>query len=160
MTEIISTQIKPLWDEIDSIRELCFKNLLENKINLDVIDAIVMISSELLENAIKYGSFSESKKDINFSIFINDEIIVEVQCPIDTENSHHFKRLDRTIQWIRGHQDPFEAYIEKLKSISSKPLGDKESGLGLFRIAYEGEAVLDFYVDESSIISVSAVYRL
>lgn len=160
MTELIIEKFKPVWDEIDMARELCTRYLQKQNFDIDVIDAIVMISSELLENAIKYGNYDEDRENIDFKVFINNEIIVEVQCPIDVEKSHHFKKLDRTIQWIRGHQDPFEAYIEKLKSVSSKPLGDNESGLGLFRIAYEGEAVLDFYVDESSYISVSAVYSV
>jgi hypothetical protein len=160
LTEIITRKLKPLWEEIDSARTLCFTNLEKKNFDIDVIDAIAMISSELLENAIKYGNFTVDNNEIDFKVYINHEIIVEVQCPVNIEESHHFDRLDRTIQWIRGHQDPFEAYIEKLKSVSSKPLGDNESGLGLFRIAYEGEAVLDFYVDESSFISVSAVYRI
>jgi len=159
LTEIITKKLKPIWDEIEHAREICSSNLIKEKYNVDVIDAIIMISSELLENAIKYGNYEDGRNEIFYKVYTNDKIIVEVQCPIKNENNEHFKKLDRTIQWIRGHQDPFEAYIEKLKSVSSKPIGDNESGLGLFRIAYEGEAVLDFYIDDSSYISVSAVYN-
>jgi hypothetical protein len=35
-----------------------------------------------------------------------------------------------------------------------------ESGLGLVRIAYEGRSILDFYIDEENMLSVSAVYPL
>ena len=48
--------------------------------------------------------------------------------------------------------------VEKLKEISKKPLEDEESGLGLARIAYEGKAILDFFVFED-ILNVSAVTK-
>jgi hypothetical protein len=46
-----------------------------------------------------------------------------------------------------------------MKIVSSQPYGDGKSGLGLTRIAYEGRCVLDFYVDASNTLAVSAVYR-
>jgi hypothetical protein len=63
------------------------------------------------------------------------------------------------IQWIRGFQDPFEAYVERMKIVSAQPYSNGESGLGLTRIAYEGRSVIDFYVDEGNVLAVSAVYR-
>ena len=69
------------------------------------------------------------------------------------------KKLDDTIQWIRGYQSPFEAYVEKLKQVSAQPYAPGESGLGLARIAYEGQCVLDFYVDETDVLAMSAVHH-
>ena len=68
--------------------------------------------------------------------------------------------MDKTIQWIRGYQDPFEAYIERIKEVSKKPLHDMESGIGLVRIAYEGNALLDFFVAENNMLNVSVVSNL
>jgi hypothetical protein len=91
----------------------------------------------------------------------NENIItVEVINPIDPTDTgahNHLKRMDKTVQWIRGYQDPFEAYVEKLKEVSRRPLNDEESGLGLVRIAYEGKAILDFFVSEEGSLNVSAV---
>jgi hypothetical protein len=69
-------------------------------------------------------------------------------------------RLDQTIQWIRGYQDPFEAYIERIKEVSKKPLKDMESGIGLVRIAYEGKALLDFFVGDNNVLNVSVVSNI
>ena len=63
-------------------------------------------------------------------------------------------------QWIRGHQDPFEAYLSRLQEVSVQELENRESGLGLVRIAYEGQSVLDFFVDDRNVVSVSAIYAL
>ena len=34
---------------------------------------------------------------------------------------------------------------------------DENSGLGLVRIAYEGDAILDFFVSDEGILNVSAI---
>ena len=47
-----------------------------------------------------------------------------------------------------------------IKEVSKKPLKDAESGIGLVRIAYEGKALLDFFVGENSILNVSVVANI
>ena len=84
-------------------------------------------------------------------------INVEVKNPVDETAYSHLKKLDKTIQWIRGYQDPFEPYMKKAREVSEKPLGDEVSGLGLAEIAYKGKAILDFFVSEDNILNVSAV---
>ena len=118
-----------------------------------------MILSELVENSIKYGDFKGSKSKIFILMDIGkDFITIEVNNPVDPKRANHLQRLDKTIQWIRGYQDSFQAYIEKLKEISRKPLEDEESGLGLARIAYEGKAILDFFVMDN-VLNVSAISK-
>ena len=85
---------------------------------------------------------------------------MEVTNPFDESCRADLETLDRLVQWIRGHQDPFEAYLEKLEEVSRKPLQDETSGLGLARIAYEGGALLDFFVDERNFLNVSAFAAL
>ena len=87
-------------------------------------------------------------------------VTIEVLNPVDENAVKHLSRLDKTIQWIRGYQDPFEAYIERIKEVSKKPLKDAESGIGLVRIAYEGKALLDFFVGENNILNVSVVSNI
>ncbi|MCK5673682.1 MAG: hypothetical protein KAH95_09905 [Spirochaetales bacterium] len=160
MKNNVEAKLKPQWKEVEKARVICEEFLEEKEYSTDTIDSITMIISELVENAVKYGDFVSIDDGIGISLLTGKKIIIEVKCPIIKTKNHHFKRLDRTIQWIRGHQNPFEAYIEKLKVVSVRSKNDNESGLGLFRIAYEGMAVLDFYVSEDGIISVSAVYEL
>ena len=119
-----------------------------HKIPDETIYSLSMIVSELIENGIKYGHFMMENKVLTVEINVkNEQIIIEVFNPIDKSSIKDLSKLDKTIQWIRGFQDPFEAYIERLKDVSKKPLHDKESGIGLVRIAYEGNALLDFFVE-------------
>ena len=161
MSKIFHGISKPVWNEIDKAREGCVKFLSDNKLSAKVIDAMSMVVHELLENALKYGNFEENDSNIIYTLQIDTKnITIEVTNLIHSEDTSHFMMLDKTIQWIRGYQNPFEAYIEKLKEVSVRPLLDKESGLGLVRVAYEGQSILDFYVRDDNRISVSAVHHL
>ena len=148
----------PKWGEVERARRASAKFLTSHKLPDDMVNSITMIISELTENAIKYGNFKKPKDRVKVSIHIYErDIMAEVVNPIAVSEYRHLKRLDQTIQWIRGFQDPFEAYIEKLKEVSRRSFDDEESGLGLVRIAYEGRAILDFYVGDNDILNVSAI---
>ena len=124
----------------------------------ETLYSLTMVISELVENSIKYGKFIQKNNRVVIKIDIGKSIItIEVINPVNDTTYNHLERLDKTIQWIRGYQDPFEAYVERLKEVSKKPLKDEESGLGLVRVAYEGKAILDFFVGEDNILNVSAV---
>ena len=114
-----------------------------------------------MENGVKYGFFKDTNQKVIVVINLQrDTVTIEVFNPVNKKAMKDLTRLDKTIQWIRGYQDPFEAYIERLKEVAKKPLHDKESGIGLVRIAYEGKAWLDFFVDDNNILNVSAVSNL
>ena len=115
--------LKPDWDKIEDIRISGHKFLSVHGFDDDDKNAIIMILSELVENSIKYGIFKNSNSEITINININQNLItIEVNNPIDKIIENHIKRLDKTIQWIRGYQDSFEAYVENLKIVSRKPL--------------------------------------
>jgi len=159
MQNNLALSIKPEWEEIENVRNTGRKFLKSHKLSDEIMDALTMVISELVENAIKYGSFPAGGK-IDISIAIQKSlVIIEVKNPIDDTGIPFLRHLDETIQWIRGYQDPFESYIIKLRQISSKSLQDLECGLGLVRISYEGRSILDFYVSEDNMLNVSAVYN-
>jgi hypothetical protein len=160
MEKILKLNLAPEWDEIEKVRNKSSGFLESHGFSESHINALTMVVSELMENAVKYGSFTGKAGLIDLSIDINkNNVIIEVKCPVDAGEISHLRKLDETIQWIRGFQDPFEAYIVKLKEVATKSLQDKESGLGLVRISYEGQSILDFYVGDDNILSVSAVYN-
>jgi hypothetical protein len=161
MKRAIKLMIDANWEDIEDIRTESSQFLASHSFSKEVVDAVTMIVSELAENSIKYGSFAdpEHKVEVNVSLSA-DKITVEVINPFDETAYRHLKRLDKTIQWIRGYQDPFEAYIERMKEVSRKPLTDEESGLGLVRIAYEGGAILDFFVNEDGMVNISTISML
>ena len=158
MENVIQLSLEPDWNEIEPIRRESAAFREGHGFSVDTVNAITMIVSELMENAIKYGSFTRSDGQVAVAIQIGwRTITVEVSNPVNKTIYTHLRNLDRTIQWIRGYQDPFEAYLDKLKEIAQKPFTDRESGLGLVRMAYEGRGIIDFFVGEDGLLSVSVI---
>ncbi len=150
--------VKPNWEEIEQVRNSSSEFLRSHGFSGDAVNALTMVISELIENGIKYGNFKAPENKVILTIHIGSRVVtVEVVNPVDETAHVHLRRLDRTIQWIRGYQDPFQAYTERIRAVSKRPLRDKESGLGLVRIAYEGKSILDFFVGDDNILNVSAV---
>lgn len=151
--------IEPVWEQIDQVRT-AVGDFLADAVAPEVLDAVTMVASELSENALKYGHFEGAARVEVGLTRRPSSITVEVKNPVDEAADDNLVRLDVMIQWIRGHQDPFEAYLQRMEEVSRQSLESLESGLGLVRIAYEGKSILDFYVDEHNTLAVSAVYLL
>ncbi|AXR61152.1 ATP-binding protein [Leptospira mayottensis] len=157
--KLLEMKLRPIWAEIERARKEC-RNFLEELGSSDETrDALCMIASEILENAIKYGHFTSESQEFTFKLESGkDGMLVQAWSPLPSAGIiENLRRLDSIIQWIRSFQSPFQAYLERLKLVAGQPLEDNESGLGLIRIAYEGEAILDFYVNEDDILYVSAL---
>ncbi len=158
MERSMTFSLEPDWEVIERIRQKSASFLVSHKLKDENVEALTMIISELIENSIKYGSFSLGRDKVLINIKVDKNIVtIEVVNPVDERTHGHLRKMDKTIQWIRGYQDSFQAYIERLRQVAIKPFNDEESGLGLIRIAYEGQAILDFYVDEENLLNVSAV---
>ena len=156
--DTMKVTLRPDWDEIEPMRLQAHDFFGSHGLSVNAIHSLVMVLGELLENSVKYGCYKVFDSQIQLSISIGKKIItIEVTNPVDDSNLDDLKRLDRMIQWVRGYQDPFEAYIERLKEVAKRPLHDKESGLGIVRVAYEGDVILDFFVSEDNLLTVSAV---
>lgn len=154
----LELRIDPEWDAIKAAWDPCRDVLARAGFDDDATYQLAMVAQELLENAVKYGAFGPAER-IALEIRVGaDDVTLEVRSRVGVDDAH-LRRFDRMVQWIRGFQDPFEAYVERMKTVSAQPYSNGESGLGLTRIAYEGRCVIDFYVDEESILAVSAVYR-
>ena len=161
MADIIENVIKPEWEEIQRVRDECHDHLRGMHLSGETTDAVTMVINELLENALKYGNYDNPDARITYKLLIDkNNIIMEVTNPIFDDDDTNFRLLDKTIQWIRGYQNPFEAYVEKLREVSIRPIDNRESGIGLVRAAYEGQSIIDFYIRDDNRISVSAVYQL
>jgi hypothetical protein len=157
----MQVSVRPDWNEFDLLRERAADYLRERDVAPESAGAMAMVVGELAENAAKYGIFRRNCDVITVRVsHLGEAVTVEVSNPLGPKELEHLARLERMIQWIRGFQDPFEAWLERVKDISSQSLASDESGLGLARIAYEGQAVLDFVVRDRNLLFVSAVHRL
>lgn len=150
--------LPPEWSAVTAVWEACRGMLERSGLPADDAYSLAMVAQELLENAVKYGAHRRDEPVLLMLRVASDDVTVEVRNRVGVDDEH-LHRFDQAIQRIRGYQDPFEAYVERLRHVSARPYAHGESGLGLTRIAYEGRCALDFWVDEGNVLSVSAVYR-
>jgi hypothetical protein len=150
--------INPDWMEIENVYNAANNFFSSSNFKDDHIDMFTMITCELVENSIKYGDFKNSNKTVEITVKIIDKkIIILVKNPVGESSRPYLHQLDKTIQWVRGFQDPYEAYIERMRQISMEPFDNEKSGLGIVRISYEGHATIDFFINEEKMLNVSAV---
>ena len=127
----------------------------------DAVQVQVRILRELIKNGVKYAKFTPSENTIRVGIHIDDNSVsIEVMNPVDESCRTRLEELDRAIQFIRGYQDPFEAYMVMKKMSPKQTRHGEAEGIGLAEIAYEGNATLDFFISEDNILNLSAVKRL
>ena len=72
--------------------------------------------------------------------------------PVYKTCSDRLKELDKTIQFIRGYQDPYEAYSIRLADVTANPFKAEVNDLDLVKIACEGGAILDFFINEDNFL--------
>lgn len=157
----LQLSLRPEWSQFDVLRQEAARYFEQRHLAPDTAATLAMVVSELAENAAKYGVFRRAGDAITVRIAHRDgAVTIEVGNPLGPQEHDHLVRLDRMIQWIRGFQDPFQAYLQRVKELSEEGPGSTESGLGLARIAYEGQARLDFVLRDPSVVLVSAVHRL
>jgi hypothetical protein len=153
--------LRPDWEEVDALGGKCMDFLKGEGLDPDAQNALSMVACELAENGIKYGHFDGTKENVRVSLeVLPTQVTVTVSNPVTQEESETLAILDHTVQWIRGFQDPFQAYLERLRDVSSQSLLSTESRLGLVRIAYEGQSTLDFFVGADGILVVSATFPM
>lgn len=145
------------WSIVKRIRDKV-ASLVESQ-GEELAYACKMTSSELVENAVKYGCSIDDKKGIAFSFSIKDnEVRITVANGII--NKGDFESVKFHISAINASTNPQELYINRLNTLLEKPELN-QSQLGLYRIAYEGEFRLEYdYDDESNVLTVTATKKI
>lgn len=160
MKPVLQLAVHPHREELDAARQEAVSFLRGHAFEEATIQAAKMVVCELTENARKYGAFNQQLAPVAIAVAVQGATVtVEVRNPVSSTDDVHLRRLERAVQWIRGFQNPFEAYIERLKEVSAQSLETSKSGLGLVRIAHEGQSLLDFFLLDKNVLCVSAVHR-
>lgn len=147
--EKIVLEPKPAWAETLRIRDTVLDELTRRGLSQDDAELGAMVATELSENAIKYGRFAATGPDDHFTVEVQlggDGMIIRVLHPLGSPDNPNFVRLKTMIKWIKKFKDARKAYQERINAIAArnrKP-GARQRGLGLVRIAYEGQAELDY----------------
>jgi len=154
----LEVELEAEWPEVGRINQVAADYLKSLELPPECVSRYTMVVCELVENGIKYGNFIGKQGGLTVRVAVAERTItIQVTNPVDMHSSPHLQELDRAIQWMRGFQDPFQAFLGRIKEISREPVEDRKSGLGILRIIYEGRAALDFYLDENRALNVFAV---
>jgi len=144
---VIDLPIRNEWANVELIRTSilnCFTAVFND---VDGCRALAMVVGELLENAIKYGAWSREERPFRLQVVGNDrESLVTVENPVDPGDAPA-KDLTEALAFLKRFPTSEAAYRAKLLAVAAEPHNKEASGLGLARIAYEGNCELVAAVD-------------
>ena len=160
------------WTRIDVARQAVQMATRAVYAEGELDDALAMVASELLENAVKYGRSDEASVRFSMSTGPTGEIWISVSNAVETQSDHEQKLRSR-IEWIRNFDSPRDAYLEALTQIyaeidvqarceeeSAGGSASASGGLGIVRIAYEGGCTLEAARLEPGWLTVTARHPL
>lgn len=130
----VSISLPHTWDHIRQMRGRVADALKDADESLRT--ATVMVTSELLENAVKYGEEVPAAKQIRVSLTVTEDSII-VKVINGSTDANGVAALARRVDEIMSAPDKSVLYFDRLEQLMSDPT---ESGkLGLYRIAFEGQ---------------------
>ncbi len=141
-----TTQLAPMWSTIRGVREKVGE-LMKSR-PADLKDAVQMVASELLENAVKYGESTPGCPNIDFDIGVQDGLIT-IRVSNGFTQVEHLERLRNRIEEISSAEDKEQPYIRQLERLLETPTAN--AGLGIYRIGFEGEFDLRFEYNEGKL---------
>jgi hypothetical protein len=143
------------WDRIELVRRAVCDSADAVFADEQFRDAIGMIASELLENAVKYGAADAPIEVSVIRAFCDGGTdVVEVVVTNEAQDtSPNLDVLRERLAWLGTFEDPVQAYQAALLSAANNEI---EGGLGLVRVAYEGRATLACEVAQGRRVRVTA----
>ena len=111
---IIDLPVRNEWANVDRLRNSilnCFTAIFRD---IDGCHIIATVAGELLENAIKYGSWSSQESAFRLRVYgIGRRVEVSMENPVDP-NSSSVRRVFDTLEWIKTFPSAEDAYRAKL----------------------------------------------
>jgi hypothetical protein len=144
------------WRNVELLRSSVLNCLTTIFSNHDFCRTIGMVTGELLENALKFGDWT-NRTEFRLKVFGTvDRVTIEVFNPV-APGDPGVEHLLSTIRWLEQMDDPKGAFLARLGELAQST-DEGESGIGLVRIAYEGDCTLAASVD-NGIVRVCATTR-
>lgn len=144
-TTVLLAVLDASWDQIDPLRTYLEAYVTQR---LDVVHAerISVVSHELLENAVKYGTVGTSVQfDLRLAK-LGERFLVRVT---NGAVSSRVRLLEEEMRRIRRSPGR-EAYVEALERARKLPEG--KSMIGLARAGYEGDVALRVIARDGTVI--------
>jgi hypothetical protein len=151
----VNASLPHTWDHIRKIRKSVGEALKNSDPSLRA--AAMMVTSELVENAVKYGEEVAAAPHISVALSVRkNQLIISVSN--GSADPSGIKELQQRIEEIVRAPDKSTLYMARLEELLEEPT---ETGkLGLYRIAFEGEFDLQFvYLDQVVTITATRTYR-
>lgn len=150
MSVQLSRSLPPHWSSVREIRTEVTQAL--GAYSSALRYAAMMTSSELLENAVKYGEPVRDAPVIQFGLSANSKLI-EIKISNGSTRVERVLELKRHVQEITAAQDRSAMYFGRLRELVNEP--NQGSKLGIYRIVFEGEFDLEVaFVSE--VVTVTA----
>lgn len=130
---VIKTSAIPDWSEIGKIRAQV--TLALSGLRQSLRDAAVMVVSELVENAIKYGDSIPNAPGIEVSV-VRERSRLSVSVASGAKDDEAARRLQNYTEALAASQDKLGLYVARVQSLADSP--EAHSRLGLYRIGLEG----------------------
>jgi hypothetical protein len=147
--------IYPTWDIVHKIEENAGKHF--QGLDINIKEATMMVITELIENAVKYGAAIPGQEGVEFKFTIEkNKITTSISNGIISEKD--VIPVKNHIDKIKASDSPMELYINRLKELLNNPI-EGVSQLGLYRIAYEGQFKLDYKI-ENNILTIIATREI
>ncbi len=147
------------WRHVELLRSSILNCLGVAFKQYDSIEGIAMVAGELMENAVKYGAWNDSNT-ARFSVYVNggpQGLEVVVSNPVERRHAGSaLKTLQNIMLFLESFPDAKSAYQARICAIANDATNVKESGLGLVRIAYEGNCHLDVHMTDDCTLAVRA----
>jgi len=143
-----------VWANVRAVRASVRELLLDYPSEFN--HAATMVSSELLENAIKYGEGVAAAPMIQFHLGLVDEMI-QVKVINGSTDPVAVDELMCHVRLVRESSDKAALYQARLEQLLMHP--STSAKLGIYRIAHEGRFDIDCaYVNE--VVTVTATRSL
>lgn len=140
---------KPEWGEVESVTNELARAL--DRAGARRISTILVVSTELLENAVKYG---RRGAPIELLVESSDEE-TEIKSRNRVDSAEGPARVRAIIEMVATYENPAEAYLARLQEIYDAD--EAEGGLGLVRIAGTGPCKLTCNLDDETLEVVAHV---
>jgi hypothetical protein len=137
---------RPSVDLISIVRQFVssfYSQIIENRDD-GAVSNLGLVTHELLENAIKYGSGGETRLSVEFDRIIN-RVAIRMW---NNATAAHIETLKRSVQELSEASDAFAHYQEVMRRSAKRANG---SGLGLARIAGEAEMSLSVTAEDGHV---------
>ena len=157
----IDLTVRNEWKSIDLLRTSVQNCFIAVFADLDGCHAIAMVTGELLENALKYGDWTNADRAM-FRLRVEGKdphIQVSVQNPLKKDDTHA-PNLMKQIEWLASFPNPEAAYRARMLQIAQDESGeDAPSRLGLARIAFEGNCRIAAKIENGQVTVTALLIR-